>query len=67
MADNALVTMGVLDNILPYVKDNILSEVNKKSINTEPVDGDLPVVYITGEIPTTKRSEEHTSELQSRI
>ena len=55
MADNALVTMGVLDNILPYVKDNILSEVNKKSINTEPVDGDLPVVYITGEIPTTKK------------
>lgn len=55
MADNALVTMGVLDNILPYVKDNILSEVNKKSINTEPVEGDLPVVYITGEIPTTKK------------
>lgn len=55
MADNALVTMGVLDNILPYVKDNILSEVNKKSINTEPVDGDLPIVYITGEIPTTKK------------
>lgn len=55
MADNALVTMGVLDNILPYVKDNILSEVNKKSINTEPVDGDLPVVYITGEIPTAKK------------
>lgn len=55
MADNALVTMGVLDNILPYVKDNILTEVNKKSINTEPVEGDLPVVYITGEIPTTKK------------
>lgn len=55
MSDNALVTMGVLDNILPYVKDNILTEVNKKSINTEPVDGDLPVVYITGEIPTTKK------------
>lgn len=55
MANNALVTMGVLDNILPYVKDNILTEVNKKSINTEPVDGDLPVVYITGEIPTTKK------------
>ena len=55
MADNALVTMGVLDNILPYVKDNIISEVNKKSINTEPVDGDLPVVYITGDIPTTKK------------
>lgn len=55
MADNALVTMGVLDNILPYVKDNILSEVNKKSINTEPVDGDLPVAYITGEIPTAKK------------
>ena len=55
MADNALVTMEVLDNILPYVKDNILTEVNKKSINTEPVDGDLPVVYITGEIPTTKK------------
>ena len=55
MADNALVTMGVLDNILPYVKDNILSEVNKKSISTEPVAGDLPVVYITGEIPTTKK------------
>lgn len=28
MADNALVTMGVLDNILPYVKDNILNEVS---------------------------------------
>lgn len=55
MADNALVTMGVLDNILPYVKDNILTEVNKQSINTEPVAGDLPVVYITGEIPTTKK------------
>ena len=55
MADNALVTMGVLDNILPYVKDNILTEVNKQSINVEPVDGDLPVVYITGEIPTTKK------------
>ena len=55
MADNALVTMEVLDNILPYVKNNILSEVNKKSINTEPVAGDLPVVYITGEIPTTKK------------
>lgn len=55
MADNALVTMGVLDSILPYVKDNILTEVNKQSINTEPVDGDLPVVYITGEIPTTKK------------
>ena len=55
MADNALVTMGVLDNILPYVKDNILTEVNKQSINTEPVDGDLPVVYITGEIPTAKK------------
>ena len=55
MADNALVTMGVLDNILPYVKDNILTEVNKQSINTEPIDGDLPVVYITGEIPTTKK------------
>lgn len=55
MADNALVTMGVLDNILQYVKDNILTEVNKKSIHTEPVDGDLPVVYITGEIPTTKK------------
>ena len=55
MADNALVTMGVLDNVLPYVKDNILSEVNKQSINTEPVAGDLPVVYITGEIPTTKK------------
>lgn len=55
MADNALVTTGVLDNILPYVKDNILTEVNKQSINTEPVDGDLPVVYITGEIPTTKK------------
>ncbi len=55
MADNALVTMGVLDNILPYVKDNILTEVSNKSINTEPIDGDLPVVYITGEIPTTKK------------
>lgn len=55
MADNALVTMGVLDNILPYVKDNILTEVNKQSINTEPVAGDLPVVYITGEIPTAKK------------
>ena len=55
MADNALVTMGVLDNILPYVKDNILTEVSNKSINTEPVAGDLPVVYITGEIPTTKK------------
>lgn len=55
MADNALVTIGVLDNILPYVKDNILTEVNKQSINTEPVDGDLPVVYITGEIPTAKK------------
>lgn len=55
MADNALVTMGVLDNILPYVKDNILTEVNKQSINTEPIGGDLPVVYITGEIPTTKK------------
>ena len=55
MADNALVTIGVLDNILPYVKDNILTEVNKQSINTEPIDGDLPVVYITGEIPTTKK------------
>ena len=55
MADNALVTMGVLDNILPYVKDNIISEVNKKSISTEPVAGDLPVVYITGEIPTAKK------------
>ena len=55
MADNALVTMGVLDNILPYVKDNILTEVSNKSINTEPVDGDLPVVYITGEIPTAKK------------
>ena len=55
MADNALVTMGVLDNILPYVKDNILTEVSNKSINTEPVDEDLPVVYITGEIPTAKK------------
>lgn len=55
MADNALVTMGVLDTILPYVKDNILSEVNKKSINTEPIGGDIPVVHITGEIPTTKK------------
>lgn len=55
MADNALVTMRVLDNILPYVKDNILNEVDKKTITTEPIARDIPVVHITGEIPTNKK------------
>lgn len=55
MANNALVTMGVLDNILSYVKDNILNEVNKKTITTEPIARDIPVIHITGEIPTTKK------------
>lgn len=57
MANDILVTFESLKTILPVVEDHILDEV--RSVNaevavTEPLDGDIPMVFITGNIPETK-------------
>lgn len=56
MTNDALVTIGVLDSILPYVKDNILNEIKEKEEATivEPANDDIPTIFISGTIPDSK-------------
>lgn len=56
MTNDALVTIGVLDSILPYVKDNILNEIKEKEEANivEPANDDIPTIFISGTIPDSK-------------
>lgn len=56
MTNDALVTIGVLDSILPYVKDNILNKIKEKEEANivEPANDDIPTIFISGAIPDSK-------------
>ena len=57
MADELLTTLNHLKTILPIVEKNItektMAAVSPKII--EPAHDDIPMVFITGEIPTSKK------------
>lgn len=61
MANDILITTESLKHILPVIKDNIventkneLSGITDTLATIEPLDDDIPMVFITGTIPTSK-------------
>lgn len=68
MADELLTTLNHLKTILPIVKKNItektIAAVSPKII--EPAHDDIPMVFITGEIPTSKKYVQGEIEYKSK-
>ena len=55
MANDILATMETLKSILPVFEDNIIEKVKDASPKTvEPSNDDIPMIFITGEIPESK-------------
>lgn len=55
MANDILITTESLKNILPVYENNILNKVKNETPKiTEPMDDDLPTVFISGTIPESK-------------
>ena len=58
MANDILITTESLKHILPVYENHILEQVKNENIKSnvvvEPLDSDIPVVFITGTIPETK-------------
>ena len=57
MANHLLTTLEQIKSILPIYKKNIIKEIKDTVISTpvEPNENDIPMVFITGEIPTSKK------------
>ena len=68
MADELLTTLNHLKTILPIVEKNItektIATVTPKII--EPANDDIPMVFITGEIPTSKKYVQGEIEYKSK-
>lgn len=68
MADELLTTLNHLKTILPIVEKNItektIAAVSPKII--EPAHDDIPMVFITGEIPTSKKYVQGEIEYKSK-
>ena len=68
MADELLTTLNHLKTILPIVEKNItektIAAVSPKII--EPANDDIPMVFITGEIPTSKKYVQGEIEYKSK-
>lgn len=68
MADELLTTLNHLKTILPIVEKNItektISAVTPKLI--EPANDDIPMVFITGEMPTSKKYVKGEIEYKSK-
>lgn len=55
MANDILTTMETLKSILPVFEDNIIEKVKDASPKiVEPANDDIPMIFITGEIPDSK-------------
>ena len=55
MANDILTTIETLKSILPVFEDNIIEKVKDASPKpVEPVDYDIPTIFITGKIPDSK-------------
>ena len=55
MANDILTTMETLKSILPVFEDNIIEKVKDASPKiVEPLDDDIPMIFITGTIPDSK-------------
>ena len=55
MANDILATMETLKSILPVFEDSIIEKVKDASPKTvEPANDDIPMIFITGEIPESK-------------
>lgn len=55
MANDILITTESLKHILPVLEDNIIEKAKYELPKTvEPLDNDIPMVYIAGTIPTSK-------------
>lgn len=55
MANDILATMETLKSILPVFEDSIIDKVKDASPKiVEPADDDIPMIFITGEIPESK-------------
>ena len=55
MANDILTTMETLKSILPVFEDNIIEKVKDASPKiVEPLDNDIPMIFITGAIPDSK-------------
>ena len=55
MANDILTTMDTLKSILPVFEDNIIEKVKDASPKiVEPLDNDIPMIFITGAIPDSK-------------
>lgn len=55
MANNVLTTLETLKSILPVIETNIIEKVKDASPKiAEPVDDDIPTIFISGAIPDSK-------------
>ena len=55
MANDILTTMETLKSILPVFEDNIIEKIKNASPKiVEPLDNDIPMIFITGAIPDSK-------------
>lgn len=56
MANDILTTMETLKSILPVFEDNIIEKIKSESPKIiEPLDNDIPMIFITGKIPVSKK------------
>ena len=56
MANDILATMETLKSILPVFEDNIIEKVKDASPKiVEPANDDIPMIFITGKIPDSKK------------
>lgn len=56
MSNDALITTGALKTILPLLQDKIIKGTKCEAIKiVEPMDNDLPTVYISGDLPESKK------------
>lgn len=55
MSNRKLLTTESLKTVLPVLEDSIVNQLKSKEIKTvEPLDNDIPMVFLTGEFPTDK-------------
>lgn len=56
MANDILTTVETLKSILPVFEDNIIEKIKSESPKIiEPLNDDIPMIFITGEIPVSKK------------
>lgn len=54
MSNRNLLTTESLKTILPVLKDSIIGQLNTETKTIEPLDHDIPMVFLTGEFPASK-------------